>query len=130
MPRRTRAITLSLALLAAATATAAAATAAPSITKNEIASVTIAPGATRTLSVPFPDALEYAGARYRGRHELAPKPGALGSSPQLSKVAILESQAVEGGSLYRVRARNTNAAGSAPVRLTVIATTIEPPRRH
>jgi hypothetical protein len=127
MARRTLAITLSLALLATTAATLASA--AGSITKNEIATVTIAPGATRTLSVPFPDALEYSDARYLGRHELAPKPGAQGSRPQLSKVAILQSQAVEGGSHYLVRAHNANAPGSAPVRLTVIATTIEPPRR-
>lgn len=128
MARRILAITLSLALLAAAAASATGARG--SITKNEIASVTIAPGATRTLSVPFPDALEYSGARYLGRHELARKPGAAGSEPQLSKVAIIESGAVEGGSLYRVRARNANPPGSAPVRLTVIATTVEPPRRQ
>jgi hypothetical protein len=124
MARRALAITLTLALLATAVAAAA------SVTKNKIASVTLAAGATRTLSVPFPDALEYAGARYLGRHELAAEPGAPGSRPQLAKVAILESRAVEGGSLYLVRAHNGNAAGSAPVRLTVIATTIEQPRRH
>ena len=123
MARRTLAITLSLVLLATA-ATAVA------ITKNAIGLVTIAPGATRTLSVPFPDALKYAGARYSGSHELATKPGAPGRKPELSKVAILEAQAVEGGSLYLVKAHNGNAPGTAPVRLTVIATTIEPPRHH
>ena len=123
--RRALVITLSLVGLGAAVAAAAG-----SIAKNETASVSIPAAATRTLSVAFPDALKYAGARYSGRHELAAKPGAPGSTPDLSKVRILESHAIEGGSLYRVRAHNGNAAGSAPVRLTVIATTIEPPRRH
>jgi len=124
--RRALAITMSLLALG----TTAAVAAAGSITKHEIASLSIPAATTRTLSVAFPDALRYANARYRGSHELAAEPGAPGSAPDLSKVRILESHAVEGGSLYRVRAHNGNAAASAPVRLTVIATTIEPPRHH
>ena len=121
MARRALAIALALALLA--TAVGAAAT---SITKHTIASVDIPAAATRALSVPYPDALKYGNARYSGSHTLAREPGAPGSRPDLAKVAILEAQSVEGGSLYLVRARNRNGRGSAPVRLTVIATTVEP----
>ena len=122
MARRALAITL----LAAALLAAAVAAASTSVTKNMIGSVDIPAGATRALSVPFPDALRYANARYSGSHRLARKPLAPGSRPEPAKVAILESQPVEGGSLYIVRARNGNPRGSAAVRLTVIATTVEP----
>lgn len=121
MARRALAIALAAALLAAALAAAAT-----SITKHMTGSIDIPAGATRALSVPFPDALRYGNARYSGAHKLAPKRLAAGSRPDLAKVAILEAQAVEGGSLYRVRARNGNPRGSAAVRLTVIATTVEP----
>jgi len=123
MARRALAITLLAALFAAATAVAAAS---PSTTKNLIARVYIPAGETRALSVPYPDALKYANARYSGRYTLAPKPAAAGSRPNLAKVAILEAQSVEGGSLYLVRAHNGNPRGSAAVRLSVIATTVEP----
>ena len=125
MLRRAPTITLLAALVA--TAVAAAAT---SITKNMIATVNIPAGATRTLSVPYPDALEYGNARYSGRYALAPKPLASGSRPDLAKVRILEAQSVEGGSLYRVRAHNGNRRGSAAVRLTIVATTVEPLPHH
>ena len=49
-----------------------------------------------------------------------------GPSPDLAEVRILEAQSVEGGSLYEVRVRNGNAAGSVAVRVTVTATTVEP----
>ena len=125
MVRRAPAIAL-LAALAALAAPAVAAGAASSITKNSIASVDIQAGATRALSVPYPDALRYANARYSGHHEVARKPGARGSRPNLARVRILEAQSVEGGSLYRVRAHNANRSASTAVRLTVIATTVEP----
>jgi hypothetical protein len=117
--RRAVAITL-LALLGAAPALAAG-----SLTKRTTAAVAIPAGATRSLSVPYPDALEYANASYLGRHRLARQPGAGGTAPSLAKVTILEAQSVEGGSLYMVRAHNANALGSAPVRLTITAITVE-----
>ena len=49
-----------------------------------------------------------------------------GPSPDLAEVRILEAQSVEGGSLYEVKVRNGNAAGSVAVRVTVAATTVEP----
>jgi hypothetical protein len=115
---------LAIALLAALFA--ATALAASSITKHTVAAVAIPAGATRSLSVPYPDALEYGNARYLGRHRLAREPGAGGAAPNLAKVTILEAQSVEGGSLYMVRAHNANAHGSAPVRLTLTAITVEP----
>lgn len=117
---------LAVSLLAVALATAGAAASPRSITKHQSATAYIRAGATRALNVPYPDALEYGNARYSGSHALAPKPFARGSRPDLARVAILEAQPVEGGSLYRVRAHNGNARGSAPVRLTVTATTTEP----
>ncbi len=115
---------LVIALLAALPATAIAA--ATAITKHTTASVDIPAGATRALSVPYPDALKYGNARYHASETLARKPGARGSRPDLAKVRILEAQSVEGGSLYRVRAHNANAAATAPVLLTLTATTVEP----
>ena len=121
MTRRLLAIALAAALIAAALAAAAGA-----VTKHTSGSIDIPAGATRALSVPFPDALRYGNARYSGSHRLEPKPLAPGSRPDLAKVTILAAQPVEGGSLYRVRARNGNRRGSAPVRLSVTATTVEP----
>ena len=106
---------------------AAAALAGTSITKHRIESVSVPAGQTRTLTVPFPDALEYGNARYSGRAEIrAPLPGTKGRTPQLGKVKILEAQSVLGGSDYQARARNSNGAGTAAVRLVVTATTLEP----
>ena len=115
-----------LAAFAAILIVGGVALAARSITKNQIAIVVVPAGATRAVDVPYPDALEYGNAHYRGSVRLAVKPLAGGRRPDLAKVRILEAQSVEGGSAYRVRAHNANAPGSAPVRVTVTATTIEP----
>jgi hypothetical protein len=121
---------LAIALLVVLLATAAAAAAARSITKNQIGFLTLPPESTGTLNVPYPDALEYGNARYSGSHELRRKPHSTGSAPDLAKVRILAAGSAEGGSLYRVRAHNANAAGTAPVQLIVTATTIEPLPHH
>jgi len=98
-----------------------------SLTKQLTAVVSIAAGAARSLAVPFPDALEYGNARYSGASRvLPPRPGTRGRSPDLADVKVLAASAVEGGSEYEVRVRNGNPAGTAAVRLEVIATTIEP----
>ena len=115
-----------LAALAAILIVAGVALAARSITKNQIAILIVPAGATRAVDVPYPDALEYGNARYEGSVRRAVKPLAGGHRPDLAKVRILEAQSVEGGSAYRVRAYNANASGTAPVRVTVTATTIEP----
>jgi hypothetical protein len=106
---------------------AAAAVAANSVEKKHSESITIAAGQTRTLTVPYPDALKYGNARYAGRAVvLAPKGGAKGLRPKLTKVKILEAQSVLGGSEYQARAHNGNGAGTAAVRFSVTAVTIEP----
>ena len=58
MTRRLLAIALAAALIAAALAAAAGA-----VTKHTSGSIDIPAGATRALSVPFPDALRYGNAR-------------------------------------------------------------------
>jgi hypothetical protein len=112
------------ALAAVALLAAGAALAATSITKNQIAIMTVPAGATRAVDVPYPDALEYGNARYQGSVRLAFKrPVPPGRRPDLKKVRILEAGSIEGGSEFRVRAYN---GASAAVRVTVTATTIEP----
>ncbi|HEY1778229.1 MAG TPA: hypothetical protein VGG41_18880 [Solirubrobacteraceae bacterium] len=118
-----RALTIAL---AAALLVSATAVAAGSITKAAVGTVTLTPGSTRTLSVPYPDALEYGNARYSGVHVLKRKPFSAGSRPLLAKVRILSAQSIEGGSLYSIRADNANAPGTAPVELIVTARTVEP----
>jgi hypothetical protein len=100
-------------------------------TKHAHGSIAVPPGRTRTLNVPYPDALEYAGATYSGRAAvLAPARGAKGSAPKLGKVKILEAGSVLGGSEYQARAHNGNAPGTAAVTLSVTATTREPRVEH
>ena len=106
---------------------AGAALAANSVVKRHSESTTIPAGQTRTLTVPYPDALEYGNAHYSGSvMVLAPKAGADGSPPKLARVRILEAQSVLGGSDYQARAHNGNATGTAAVRFNVTATTREP----
>jgi hypothetical protein len=106
---------------------ASLAIAATSVTKHFSGIVSVPAGQTRTVSLPYPDALEYGNARYSGRAVvLAPKPGAKGRSPSLKKVKILYAGSAFGGSSFEVRAHNSNSTGTAAVRLEVIATTLEP----
>jgi hypothetical protein len=128
MPRNPTRILAALAALALLVVVAAAvALAAGSITKHRVGSISIPPGQTRTLTVPYPDALEYGNARYSGHATIK-----LGAAPRstrpasLRKVKILEAGEVEGGSAYQVRARNNNPSGSGAVDLVVTATTVEP----
>jgi hypothetical protein len=112
---------------AALLAAAAAALATSSITKHETGFISIPAGRTRTLSVPYPDALEYGNARYSGHAQvLEPRPPRKGAAPDLAEVRIIAAMSVEGGSEYQVAAHNGNRAGTAAVRLEVTATTIEP----
>jgi hypothetical protein len=100
---------------ALALAGASGALAAKPIVKHHSRAVTIAAGATRTVSVPYPDALEYANATYSGSVRV--------TAGRRSQLEILSRGSALGGSLYRVRARNT---GSATLRIEVVATTVEP----
>jgi hypothetical protein len=97
------------------------------VVKHSIDVVRIGAEATRTVTVPFPDALEYGNARYAGRVVvLGAAGGAPGRRPRRTLVRILDAKPVLGGSEWQVRVRNRNPRGTAPVRLEVIATTTEP----
>ena len=116
------ALAAAVALLGSATAFAAR-----SVVKTNTGFVSVPAQQTRTLSVPYPDALEYGNARYSGRWiVLVPPFGTKGRKPLIAAVKALSAGEAEGGSLFRVRVRNGNAAGTAPVRVEVIATTVEP----
>jgi hypothetical protein len=119
---------LAAALVAAvALVGAGAAFAAKSVVKDDTGFVSVPAQQTRTLSVPYPDALEYGNARYSGRWLVRlPPAGTRGREPKVSAVKALSAGEAEGGSLFRVRVRNDNPLGTAPVRLEVIATTLEP----
>ena len=112
-----------IAILIAATS----ALAARSITKHQIGSISVPAGHTRTLTVPYPDALEYGNARYSGHAtiELRPVEGA-GQPASVKKVKILKAGSVEGGSAFQVRVYNGNHPGTSAVHLQVTATTVEP----
>jgi hypothetical protein len=124
-----RRIAVAVAVIALLAATAAA-LAAGSITKHNSRIAELAPGATRTLTAPYPDALEYGNARYYGTVGTGVAPGAHGSKPNLKRVKILEEHSVLGGSAFQVRAHNGSAAGMATVQFQVIATTVEPLPHH
>lgn len=114
-------------MIVVALSASATALAAGSVSKHQVDRVHIAAGQTRSVAVPYPDALEYGNARYAGSSRielLAPSRGehaAVGA-----KVTILSAEPVLGGSEYRVRAHNGNAPGTAPVVLVVATTTVEP----
>jgi len=105
---------------------AGAAIAASSVTKHHTGFFNVPAGQTRMLSIPYPDALEYGNATYSGRDVVrAVKFGPKLRAPDLGKVRILYDGSVQGGSAFEVRAHNANGAGTAAVRLEVIATTVE-----
>jgi hypothetical protein len=105
---------------------ASAAIAASSLTKHHTGFINVPAGQTRTLSIPYPDALEYGNATYSGREVVrAVRFGPRLRAPDLRKVTILYAASVEGGSSFEVRAHNANGAGTAAVRVEVIATTVE-----
>jgi len=123
-PLTTRAV---LAGLAASAALVASAYGAATVSKRATRTATVAAGRTKTIYVPYPDALKYGGATYSGSVAiLPPAAGAHGSAPSLAKVTISSRGEALGGSEYRVVVRNANASGTAPVRVRVTATTREP----
>ena len=78
------------------------------------------------MRVPYPDALRYGNARYSQRWIVSALPGGHGRKPDLAKVGILSAHSILGGSEFQVQAHDGNSLGTAPVRVTVITTTIEP----
>jgi hypothetical protein len=124
--RRGRGVAVAL-VAAVVLAGSGTALAARSVIKTQAGFVNVPAQRTRTLSVPYPDALEYGNARYSGRWMvLRPLPAAKGRKPSIGDVKALSAGEAEGGSLFRVRVRNDNPPGTAPLRLEVIATTVEP----
>lgn len=123
-----RTLSIAVAVLALATATTSAYAAASVVDKHHSATVTIAAGQTRTLTVPFPDALRYGNATYRGTHSVTAL--ASGRAPDPHLVRVLSAHSILGGSEYQVRIRNANPAGTAAVRVRVTATTVEPLPHH
>jgi len=121
--RRTLAIAAALAL---APATAAAG-AASDVVKRATRTVRIAAGKTRTVDLPYPDALKYGNATYSGKViVLGAVRGAAGTAPRRGLVSVLDAGSVLGGSEYMARIHNANVKGSAPVRVEVLARTVEP----
>jgi hypothetical protein len=121
--RRTLAIAAALALLAVA----ATAGAASDVVKQATRTVQIAAGKTRTVNVPYPDALKYGNATYSGEVIfLGAVRGAAGTAPRRGLVSVLDARSMLGGSEYMARIHNANVKGSAPVRVEVVARTLEP----
>lgn len=115
-----------LACAALALATPAVGASTP-LAKRQVRTVLLRPGRVTTASVPYPDALEFGGARYSASVKLLPPPaGEPGRRPNMRLIKILARGPVEGGSLYRVRIRNANAPGTLPARAVLTATTRVP----
>jgi hypothetical protein len=114
--------------LAALLALALCAVAAASTTKRSVKSFPIQAGKTKTFTVSYPDALKYGGSRYSGTVKVLPpakvKQGQM--QPDLSKVKVLGKGPAQGGSVFQVRIRNSNATGTATPRVRVTAITVEP----
>jgi hypothetical protein len=111
-------------------ALAAVAFAAGALTKINSGSLIVPAGQTRTMTVPYPDALEYGNARYSGSWRLLLSRSHGGRAASIAKVTVLRTGSVQGGSAYAVRVHNANASGTTAVRLEVTATTVEPLPHH
>jgi hypothetical protein len=114
-----------IAVVAVASITAATAIASGSVTDHSSGSFNVAPGKTRVLAIPYPDALKYGNATYSGRYAVSAVTSKL-KAPDLTKVKILYAGSVLGGSSYEVRAHNANRADTAAVTIKLTATTVEP----
>jgi hypothetical protein len=114
---------LTLACTSAASA-ALAAGAGAAIHKSTTQLFTVRPQTTRTLTVFYPDALEFAGARYSGSVRVIVSAATGLRTPRASLVRILHRGSGEGGSVFTVRVRNSNPSGTASVRIRVTATTV------
>lgn len=127
MPARSgfrRAILAGVVLGVLACASTAALASSTPLVKRASRTISLRAGQTRTVLVPYPDALEFGGARYSGRVKVlsVAAPGH-GRQPSLLLVKVLSKASSEGGSLLRVRIRNANAPGTLPVRALITAIT-------
>ena len=86
-------------------------------TKSARKTVVLLQGRTKTINVGYPQALKHAGARYSCTAKV--------SGPAKSKVKILFRGSALGGSVCRVKARNTSKVSGldGTARITVTATT-------
>jgi hypothetical protein len=108
------------AVLACATALSLAAVAGVSsakTTKSAHKTVTLLQGQTKTINVGYPQALKHAGAKYSCTAKV--------SGPAKRKVRILSRGSALGGSVCRVKAKNTSKVSGldGTARITVTATT-------
>jgi hypothetical protein len=79
---------------------------------------------TRTFSVGFPFALKYANAHYTGKVAIIlPRNSPPGRTPSQALVKVLSKGPAVGGSVYRVKVRNSNAQIKLSVRVRITATT-------
>jgi hypothetical protein len=106
---------------------AAAALAAATHGLRTVRTFKLAAGKTKQFAVAYPDALEYGSATYSGTVTvLAPAASERGSKPSLRRVHVKTRGSIMGDSSYAATVQNTNSAGTAPVRVEVVATTTLP----
>jgi hypothetical protein len=103
---------------------ALAATASAGARKSVSQTFTIRPGATRSFSVSYPDALEFGGASYSGSVQILVPRRSGAHAPKARYVHVLGKGSSDGDSLFTVRVRNDNATGTTPVRIRVTTTTV------
>ena len=121
--KRSRSIRLTLVL--ACLFPAALAASAQAAYRYHVKEFILAPGATRTVSIVYPEALKYANARYSGRVQIGLRPASHGrAAPKRQLVHILSQGSTLGGSEFTVRVRNSNAANTVPVRIIVRVSTV------
>jgi hypothetical protein len=108
-------------------AVASAAHAATATVKRHGETVLVPPGVVTVKSVSYPDALKFRNATYSGTARIiGPGPHAHGKHPNLALVRILSKASSQGGSLFTVRIRNSNAAGTQTPRAVIAAITRDP----
>jgi hypothetical protein len=89
------------------------------IVKSNSKSVNLGARSTKTVTVPYPDALKFGNAKYSCKWKIT------GVEP--GKVKILSHGSVNGGTACQVKAHNPAAPSvDAGVKFTVIATTTRP----
>jgi type II secretory pathway component PulL len=89
------------------------------IVKSNKKTINLGAKSTKTVTVPYPDALKFGNARYTCKWQIR------GVEP--GKIKILSHGSVNGGTACAVKAHNPAAPSiDAGVKFTVIATTIRP----
>jgi hypothetical protein len=116
--RAHRATAAVLSCTAALSLTAAVGASSAKTTKSSSKTVTLLQGKTKTIDVGYPLALKHAGAKYSCAAKV--------SGPAKSKVKILSRGSALGGSVCRVKAKNTSNVsgldGTANIKVTATTT--------